>query len=443
MALNYQPLLNSAAGIGDAFLQGQQQGRELRMQGQRDNALRALSTNPQDIGAINALMAVDPRTALAYRQDARAQAQEARADQRNAAFGQALSGMEGLPEPVRQLAQADPEGAMQLWQVVQTADAAKLKQIDEMRQRTGALVLALQDVPEAQRAQAAAQLAPQYGVTNLQGLDFSNAGIQRSLNEAVGIGEMLKIRIGQQNADRNYGLQVAEFQANQQYRGAQLGLEAARLRASQAPQPMSVGDQIKLAEFTREQADRLEKAQLQVTGARQKTTNVLAAVREASALARGGLRDGGFIPNAGFGSEFFRARGLEGPNTLAGALETVLGNLSFQELQAMRAASPTGGALGAISDRELSLLGSTVASLRQNQDPAQLRANLGKVAGHFARWQTSVEGLDPNTQAGRARAREILRENGFGGSRGSQVTNSPLRPGARQPGPVDFNSLPE
>jgi hypothetical protein len=65
--VNYAPLLN-APNIGEQFVVGQQQGRELRQQGQRDNALAALSANPNDPGAINALMAVDPRTALQYSQ---------------------------------------------------------------------------------------------------------------------------------------------------------------------------------------------------------------------------------------------------------------------------------------------------------------------------------------------------------------------------------------
>ena len=42
----------------------------------------------------------------------------------------------------------------------------------------------------------------------------------------------------------------------------------------------------------------------------------------------------------------------------------------------MRAASPTGGALGAISDREIILLSSTLASLSQKQSPEQLAQNI-------------------------------------------------------------------
>lgn len=61
---------------------------------------------------------------------------------------------------------------------------------------------------------------------------------------------------------------------------------------------------------------------------------------------------------------------------LAATLDTIEANLSFQALNEMRANSPTGGALGSITERELQLLGSTVASLRQSQSPSQLRQNL-------------------------------------------------------------------
>ena len=44
-------------------------------------------------------------------------------------------------------------------------------------------------------------------------------------------------------------------------------------------------------------------------------------------------------------------------------LDTVRANSAFDRLQAMRDASPTGGALGAVSERELGLLQSAIGSL--------------------------------------------------------------------------------
>lgn len=58
---------------------------------------------------------------------------------------------------------------------------------------------------------------------------------------------------------------------------------------------------------------------------------------------------------------------------------TIKANLGFAELQAMRDASPTGGALGQVAVQELEALQSTLANLDPNQSEPQLRANLEKI----------------------------------------------------------------
>lgn len=70
--------------------------------------------------------------------------------------------------------------------------------------------------------------------------------------------------------------------------------------------------------------------------------------------------------------------------------DTIEANLSFAELQKMREASPTGGALGGIAIRELELLGSTVASLKTSQSPEQFQRNLEKVNAHLTNWEQAV-----------------------------------------------------
>lgn len=61
---------------------------------------------------------------------------------------------------------------------------------------------------------------------------------------------------------------------------------------------------------------------------------------------------------------------------LAATLDTIQADAAFGALQTMRANSPTGGALGAVSERELSLLMNAQAALAQSQSPAQLKSNL-------------------------------------------------------------------
>lgn len=68
--------------------------------------------------------------------------------------------------------------------------------------------------------------------------------------------------------------------------------------------------------------------------------------------------------------------------------KTVKANLGFAELQAMRDASPTGGALGQVAVQELESLQSTLASLNPDQSEDQLRENLNKVRELLERQKT-------------------------------------------------------
>lgn len=61
---------------------------------------------------------------------------------------------------------------------------------------------------------------------------------------------------------------------------------------------------------------------------------------------------------------------------LSATLDTVKADSAFDRLQQMRDSSKTGGALGAISEKELSLLQNARAALTESQSPDQLRSNL-------------------------------------------------------------------
>lgn len=65
-------------------------------------------------------------------------------------------------------------------------------------------------------------------------------------------------------------------------------------------------------------------------------------------------------------------------------IDTIKANVGFQALQAMRDASPTGGALGQVSEQENRLLQATLGSLDIGQGEQQLRANMSKVKQHFS-----------------------------------------------------------
>ena len=92
-------------------------------------------------------------------------------------------------------------------------------------------------------------------------------------------------------------------------------------------------------------------------------------------------------------------------------LETIQANLGFDQLQAMRDASPTGGALGQVSERELIALQSTVASLKQEQSPDQLRANIAKIKKHYQNWLDTLNGINPDERdaaAAQAKAKRVV-----------------------------------
>lgn len=134
--------------------------------------------------------------------------------------------------------------------------------------------------------------------------------------------------------------------------------------------------------------------QLATQAIRDKTNVVTAAVDDA-------LKAVGPLTSGLLGGNMSEVKGL-GAYDLARQIDTIKANLSFDELQKMRAASPTGGALGAVSDREIQLLSSTVASLDVGQSPPQLRSNLQKVREHYQNWAKAVEqsnGSPPSASA--------------------------------------------
>jgi hypothetical protein len=92
-----------------------------------------------------------------------------------------------------------------------------------------------------------------------------------------------------------------------------------------------------------------------------------------------------FNPVTGFGAE--TAAGIGGTNAAdaRAVIDTIEANVAFDALAAMRAASPTGGALGAISERELTLLGATLSSLSQRQSPEQFEASLNQLEEIYTR----------------------------------------------------------
>lgn len=76
---------------------------------------------------------------------------------------------------------------------------------------------------------------------------------------------------------------------------------------------------------------------------------------------------------------------------LEATLDTIKANVGFNELQAMRQASPTGGALGQVAVRELDMLQAVLASLKKGQSQDKLVQSLNQVKQHYGNWKKAVD----------------------------------------------------
>lgn len=77
---------------------------------------------------------------------------------------------------------------------------------------------------------------------------------------------------------------------------------------------------------------------------------------------------------------------------LSGKLDTIGANVAFARLQKMREESPTGGAVGNVSDTDMRLLKSTIAALDQSLSKKELQKNLTKVVDVYSRILVKLPG---------------------------------------------------
>lgn len=151
--------------------------------------------------------------------------------------------------------------------------------------------------------------------------------------------------------------------------------------------------QMGLNEAEREQETTQGKIVRKSVSDRMKYGNVLEAIKAARIAAKAG--------GTGFGSLL---SGL--PETQARALENAIspikGNLAFDRISEMRSDpdNKTGGAVGSVTERELDLLASTVASLDTGVSKDQFLANLDRIERHFVASQMGLAGIDPYSEEG-------------------------------------------
>jgi len=90
-------------------------------------------------------------------------------------------------------------------------------------------------------------------------------------------------------------------------------------------------------------------------------------------------RESAFDPVTGFtGTQVAKVQGTMAFDAAVLA-KSIEAGIAFDRLQAMREASPTGGALGAVTEGELDLLKSSLGSISQSQSQGQLLYNLNRL----------------------------------------------------------------
>lgn len=155
--------------------------------------------------------------------------------------------------------------------------------------------------------------------------------------------------------------------------------------------------------------DKQRRAQAGAASAAVKAENVIKRVDEATKLV------GNFTAGAP-GKIFSKIPGSTAYD-LKSTIATIKANIGFEELSAMRQASPTGGALGQVAVQELNYLQAVLGNLDEGQSPTVLKKNLGDVRKHFENWKNVMQ---------QAASRQGGATDSWGGS--------DVRPG-RSPGP--------
>jgi hypothetical protein len=123
--------------------------------------------------------------------------------------------------------------------------------------------------------------------------------------------------------------------------------------------------------------------------------------RQAIADIKGKLSQGGMfnMPEVGVVGSRLAEMGLNQEAVdVKRKLETLQSVVSFDRLQQMREASPTGGALGAVSERELALLQSSMGALSNDMSQEELVKTLDfidSVMSKFAAYPQGAQAMQP------------------------------------------------
>ena len=167
--------------------------------------------------------------------------------------------------------------------------------------------------------------------------------------------------------------------------------------AAQTPKPPTRSENLAERKFQRE-VEKEEKEEMERNKPKPPVyqERTLIAIDDALNILN---KDSFRLPVAGFLATTASEIGGTDSANLAQAITTIQSSIGFDRLQKMRDDSPTGGALGQVSERELSLLNSSLGSLSQMQDKEQLRTNLERVRMHYDNFIKSINARNSGMSA--------------------------------------------
>lgn len=285
--------------------------------------------------------------------------------------------------------------------MTQGANALAMAQVTEKIQRdrqlrdilAGAYTAPTPEVPMAGPTPTGEPMAPIPAQAG--GMDWERA--MGGAAEGGVIPEMMQMQAGMAKARGTAPSSIREWQAYQQMSPADqkkflsmkrasqfqtIGGVVTQVGGGQPPKPLSTLDEEAAAQarITAEKtaAKKAAEVKSKLLGLEPKARMTAQIVKKQAALVNNAIDKaiGQISPfTAGPGA---MAAGLPGTpaKNLKETLNTIRANIGFDRLQQMRASSPTGGALGQVSEMENKLLQSVMGSLDQSQSPSQLKENL-------------------------------------------------------------------
>lgn len=163
--------------------------------------------------------------------------------------------------------------------------------------------------------------------------------------------------------------------------------------AAQTPKPPTRSEILAREQFEYKKATDAEKNKPMPPADPVYQQSALDAIDDAISYVK---KDSIINPTAGFLSDTAKGIGGTDAANLDAALSTITSSVGFDRLQAMRDASPTGGALGQVSENELRQLNASLGSISQRQDDEQLLKNLEKIK---AQYESTVEAIEAQRRA--------------------------------------------